>query len=87
MHILYQSFIVVKHCGVAAVLAWIAYIGPVPCERPLPLPRPRRTPLILAAQNGLTNAVKALLESRADPSIKAQGKTALEFATQNAHHE
>ena len=51
--------------------------GPLPC----------RTPLILAAQNGLTNAVKALLESGADPSIKAKDKTALDFATTNAHLE
>ena len=51
--------------------------GPLPC----------RSPLILAAQNGLTNAVKALLESGADPSIKAQDQTALDFATTNTHLE
>ena len=84
--------LVLSVCGHATCALSLLIVGTSlgPVDGLLPLlagPLPCRTPLILAAQNGLTNAVKALLESGADPSIKAQDKTALDFATTNAHLE
>ena len=45
------------------------------------------TPLQLASANNKANAVSALLDAKADPNIKTDGLTALDFAENNNYED